>query len=65
MEIFYKSLIYFVLVAVHCISVSWTLAAHIAALPNPFEACEITESDETERWNRTSSQAAINWFKLN
>lgn len=49
MEIFYKSLIYFVLVAVHCISVSWTLAAHIAALPNPFEACEITESDETER----------------
>ena len=45
---FINPLFYFVLVAVQCISVSWTLTAHIAALPNPFEAYEITESDETE-----------------
>ena len=29
MEIFYKSLFYVVLVAIQCISVSWTLAAQI------------------------------------
>ena len=52
MEIFYKSPFYDVLVPIQCISVSWTLAAHLVfssylcRLQNPFEAPEITESDE-------------------
>ena len=54
MEIFYKTLFYDVLVSVQCTSAFWTLAAHlvflsyVSCLQNPFEAPEITESDEQE-----------------
>ena len=43
-----------VLIPVQCISVSWTLAAHLvfslylSCPQNPFQAPEITESDEYE-----------------
>ena len=52
MGIVYKCPFYNVLVPVQCISVSWNLAAHlvlssnVCCLQNPFEAPEITESDE-------------------
>ena len=53
MEIFYKSLFDDVLVSIHCIFVSWTLAAYLVFLSyvvfkNPFKARKITESDEEE-----------------
>ena len=54
MVIFYKSHSYYVLVPVQCISVTWTLAAHLVfssylcCLQNPFKAPELTEKDEQE-----------------
>ena len=50
--IFYKSLVYDVLVPIQCICVCWTLAAHlvfssyICYLQSPFVVPEITISDE-------------------
>ena len=50
-KFFYKSLFY-VLIPIPCISVAWTIAAHlvfssyVCCLQNTFEAPEKTESDE-------------------
>ena len=54
MEISHKSLFYDVLIPIQFVSVSWTLAAHLAfssykcCLQNSFEAPKIPERDEEE-----------------
>ena len=52
MEFFYKSLFYDVLVPIQFFFDSWILTAHlvflsyVCCLQNPFEAPEVTKSDE-------------------